>query len=138
MPTVLEILPDRGIVYMRQSGHLMVADSQKALADYARHPQARPGQQCLVDFSGVTSIERDWTKVMALQAEVAETMLPRTQEMLLIFYAPTPLTLELASVIVNSWDGVPDILPRIAQREDEALAILGLPETRIADLLASV
>ena len=138
MGTRFEILPDKGVVYFKHDGYVSADESRRFLRAYREHPLYRAGQNVLVDFAEVADYERDWARVIALQAEVADNIYPIPQELFLVLYAPNRLTQALAQVIANSWDDVPNVVTRIAAREDEALAILGLAETRFSDLLASV
>lgn len=53
----------------------------------------------------------------------------------MVYYAPSRLGLELAHLVLRSWEGFDAVVALIQQSEQEALSLLGLPETSIADLL---
>lgn len=104
--------------------------------DYTRNPDSHPGQKQLIDLSRVTNWERDFIKLMRMQAEKAEVFLGDRSDFMMILYAPTPRTQEVGRHFVASWEGVPGMVVSLQHDEAGALAILGQPETRIADLLA--
>ena len=135
MPLTFQIFPQRGLVYIRYTGYLRLADTVQAFAEYARHPDCAPGQKQLVDLAGVTGYERDFTELMKVQAQKAETFTGGRSETLLVYYAPTEMTLELAHTIDKSWTDVPGVVISIQSTEDGALAILGQKEETLADLL---
>ena len=136
MPTEFHVIAARGIVVVRHFGHLTVAESRDSFARYLRHPQARPGQNHLVDCSDLTSYEHDFAGILKLQADIAETFSPEAPETLLILYGPPGIPHEVATIIRNSWEGTGSVIPRVVTAEAEALAILGQPERRISELLA--
>lgn len=138
MPTTFDILTPRGIVYIRHIGKITIADNMAALADYAKHPDAAPGQMHLVDFTDVTEIERDYARLMALQAKVADVVTPNNHETLLVMLATSSAAIETATMVKNAWEGSGSVIPNVVTNEAEALAILGQPESLIADMLASV
>lgn len=136
MPVSFRIFPNRGLVYVRYEGDATVTDSTAAFQTYMAHPDCRPGQNQLVDLSRVTSIENDYAKLMKLQAMKAEVFAAGGTETLVVYYAPTPLTLKLARIIERPWEIVPGVIPIVVQTEDEALSILGQRENAFGALLA--
>ncbi|MBU2962184.1 hypothetical protein KO516_15460 [Citreicella sp. C3M06] len=129
------ILADRGLVYVRYEGFALIDDTMKAFGRYMQHPQARPGQKQFVDLSGVTGYERDFTRLMAIQARKADQFGSGGTQTLMVYYAPSRLGLELAQLVLRSWEGFDAVVALIQQSEQEALSLLGLPETCVADLL---
>jgi hypothetical protein len=136
MSLSFRILPDRGLVYVRYFGHVMIADSMTAFADYMRHPDSRPGQKHLVDLSAVTGFEKDFTRILELQALKTEHFVGQPMETLLAYYAPSAEAQQMAALVLRSWEGTDHIVARVLLTEAETLAVLGLSETRIDDLLA--
>ena len=55
MPVEFKILPERGLVVVRYSGHAAVEDTLIATKAYISHPEYSAGQKQLVDMSGITS-----------------------------------------------------------------------------------
>ena len=137
MPVRFDVISHRGIVVVHNFGHLTVATTQSAFAAFTASPACIPGQIHLSDLSAVTSYERDLPGFLQVQADIADKFHGDAPETLLVIYAPTPISMELARFLHNSWSGTGSVIPRIATTEAEALAILGVPETRISDLLAS-
>jgi hypothetical protein len=101
-----------------------------------RHPDSRPGQKHLVDLSGVTSFEKDFTRILELQALKTEHFVGQPVETLLAYYAPTTEAQQMAALVLRSWEGTDHIVARVLLTEAETLAVLGLAEATIDDLLA--
>jgi hypothetical protein len=131
------ILPDRGLVYVEYVGKVDVAETSQVFGAYMRHPDYRRGQKQLVDLSAANGWEKDYTRLMALQAQKAEALFDPAHETLFVYHAPTEQTRAIAHIVLRSWDGVGSVVPLIIETESEALAVLGQPETSFADLLQS-
>jgi len=136
MSVSYRILPNRGLVYIRYAGMMTLAEAEAALRAYAQDPAFRPGQMQLVDLSAVDGWERDFPRLMALQAQKAEVFFNQIHPTLLVSLAPTPQTQKVANVINRSWDGIDGVRYLTAQTEAEALALLGLPDESVGALLA--
>lgn len=136
MAVSFRILPDRGLVYIRYDGSLNATEGMVAFRDYMAHPDCRPGQKHLVDLSRVTTVERDYAVILQLQATKADHFLGPATETLIVYFAPTPVPRQAAGIILRSWDGVDHVIARVLDDEAQALAVLGQPERRIADLIA--
>ena len=135
MPCSFRILRDRGIAVVRYEGHATVAEGGRAFGEYAAHPDARPGQSQLVDLSAVISFERDFAQLMAFQARKAEQFLTGAEPALVVYFAPTRLTYDMAALIRRSWEGIDGIAVRVLQDEAECLDLLWQPERSIDELL---
>jgi len=104
MPVSLCIRPDLGLMFVNFTGHAKAAEAVEAFEGYRKHPAYANGQKHLIDFSGVTSFEGDFTKLMELQAKLLDALPPEHQA-LFVFCAPTPLTQQMAQLSVNAWAG---------------------------------
>ncbi|MFO7920820.1 hypothetical protein DZD18_00385 [Rhodobacteraceae bacterium W635] len=135
MPVDVTILRQRGLVYIRYSGFARLDDTIAALDAYGAHPDFRPGQKQLVDMSRVTGMERDYVKFMKIQARKAEIFLAAEVQTLLVCYAPNRLAVEMAEVMVRSWEPSGAVIPMIQPDEAAALHILGQPEDTFEALL---
>lgn len=135
MPVSFKILPERGLVYVRYTGFAGLDESFEVVGQYARHPDFRPGQKQLVDLSGVTGVEQDYLKFFALQARKADIFLGGAAQTLLVYYAPTPISMNLAEAVIRSWEPSGAVIPLIQEDEAEALQLLGQPERSFAELL---
>lgn len=138
MSISFHILPRDGLIYVRYSGHMRIAESREAFLNAVKDPGFRPGMKQLVDLSGVTGWERDFAGLMALQARKAEAFHTPDQPSMVVAIAPTALTREIANIVCRTWDGIDGIHYLVAENEAEAIAILGLREASIADLLRTV
>lgn len=136
MPVRFQILPKHGLVYVRYDGFARFEDTNSVFARYASDPEARPGQKHLVDLSRMTGMERDFVKLMEMQAKKADVFMGTGQQTLMVYYAPTPVSLELAHIILRSWEPVDMVIARIQEEETKALTLLGLKVQTFADLLA--
>ncbi|MBP9182340.1 MAG: hypothetical protein KBF78_04340 [Fuscovulum sp.] len=135
MPVTFQILRDRGTVYVRYDGQARIAETIEAFAAYTTDPDCRPGQRQLVDLSGLTGVETDYLSLMQMQAIKADHFGREGQQTLIAYFAPSRKGQDLALAVLRSWDGVDRVAARMFEDEAAALAFLGLPERRIADLL---
>ncbi|SEW15618.1 hypothetical protein SAMN04488515_1316 [Cognatiyoonia koreensis] len=136
MPTGFRIIPKYGIVFIQHSGLITVKESMDAIAAYAAHPDAAPGQKHLVDCAPVTDYERDWARIMSIQARMTEVIKPDGPETLLVLHAPAGMPRTVANLIRKSWEGNGPVLPRIVDTEAEALDLVGAKVACFSDLLA--
>jgi hypothetical protein len=136
MPASFRILSDRGLVYVRYHGRATAQDGLDAFRAYMAHPDCRPGLKQLVDLSAVTDIEQDFPRLLQLQAVKAEQFVTEGPQTLIVYFAPGAMPQRMAMQIIRSWDGIDHVVPRVLTDEAECLSVLGLAETRLADLLA--
>lgn len=136
MAVEYRIFPDRGLVYVRYSGQLLLDETWTAFAQYAADPEFRPGQKQLVDLSQVEGVEQDFPKLMQLQARKAGVIGRPDVETLMVFLAPGKSRDTIAQYIRRSWEGLERIVVRIVPDEAEALSCLGQQETNLSTLLA--
>ena len=135
MPAEFHILPDHNLVYVQYSGLMLVEDSLKAFGAYAKHPDARPGQRHLVDLTRITDMERDFARVMQLQATKAADLAMRETETLMVYFANTPASLKAAALAKNGWSASQGVIAIVQETEEAALAALGLAAASINALL---
>ncbi len=138
MPATFQILPKYNLVYVQYSGVMLVEDSLAAFGEYARHPDARPGHRHLIDLSRITDMERDFTRVMQLQAAKGEDLANREEETMMVYLANTPISQKAAALARNGWSDAHGVIAIVQNTEDEALASLGLPYRTVDALLQSV
>lgn len=137
MPVTFRILTARALVYVRYDGFARLQESFEAFGAYARHPDCRPGQRQFVDLTGVTGVERDFVKIMELQAVKADVFVSPGHQTLISYFAPSEPARTLAALAMRAWEGTNGVVARIFDTEEAALAFLGQAETRVADLLAA-
>ena len=138
MPLTFRIFPDRGLVVVRYSGFATIDETMTATRDYVSSPDYAAGQKQLVDLSRVTGYEKDYVRFMEMQASKAERFASSGVQSLVVYIAPTPISQEVSSLFIRSWDDVHAVVPLVQHSEAEALALLGQPETSIDMLLAPV
>ncbi|MCI5113005.1 MAG: hypothetical protein MRY75_20865 [Marivita sp.] len=131
MPASFHILPQHNLVYVRYSGLMLVEDSLKAFGAYARHPDARPGQRHLIDLSQITDMERDFARVMQLQASKGADLAMREAETLMVYFANTPVSLKAAALAKNGWSASQGVIAIVQETEEAALSALGMVATSI-------
>lgn len=129
------IFPDRGLVYVRYQGMARLADTGAAFDAYLNHPDYRTGQKQLVDLSKLTGIEDDFVGLMKLQAQKGRGLIGGANETLMVYYAPTPISMKLARIILQSWDGIDAVVAMVHADEAEVLSLLGQRETCLDALL---
>lgn len=130
-----QILRDYSTVYVRYEGLAHMGESLQAFSAYVAHPDYRPGQRQLVDLSGVTGFDRDFAGLLKAQALKADQFDGQAGQTLIAYFAPGRAAQEMAAIVLRSWEGFHHVAARILEDEAAALAFLGLPKTRIADLL---
>ncbi|MBY6046901.1 hypothetical protein [Vannielia litorea] len=128
MPLTYRIFPDIGLVYVRYEGHAGIPETMETFGRYMSDPGFRPGQKQLVDLSAVTSWDKDYAALLGIQAKKAEAFL-RGPETIMVYYAPTPQTAEMARLIMRSWEDLDAIVPILQDTERGTLEVLGLSET---------
>lgn len=137
MPVDFRIFPELGFVHVRCEGVLTVAESGAAFARYVAHPDRHPGQRQLVDLSLVTSVEFNYPALLELQMKKAAAFLEQGDaQTLIVYYAPTPETMNVAVLGQRSWEGISNVVALVQDREDEALELLGLRERRLSEIIA--
>ena len=135
MPASFQILPAANLVYVRYSGLMRVEDSLKAFGAYAAHPDARPGQRHLIDLSRITDMERDFAKIMQLQATKGADLAMREVETLMVYFANTAVSLKAAALAKNGWSASQGVIAIVQDTEETALAALGLAAASFDALL---
>lgn len=120
-----EIFREYGLVYVQYRGHAVLDDTFAAFKRYTEDPGFRPGQKQLVDLSRVTSFEKDYVRILSLQAKKAEAF-TKGPETLVVYISPAEDPLALAELVSRSWDDVSGVVPIIVSTEEEALAVLGI------------
>ncbi|MEL6215861.1 MAG: hypothetical protein AAFQ99_09315 [Pseudomonadota bacterium] len=138
MAVEFRILKSHGLVYVRYDDVAIVEETFRVFGEYVQHPDFRPGQKQLVDLSGLTSVEHDFPKLFELQMRKAEAFVGRGTQTLLVYYAPTKMSLAMAQIAMRAWEGIDGVVPIVQQDEAQALALLGVRETCLNDLLAAV
>ena len=134
MPSQFQILPRRNLVYLRHFGRLTVAGVSESFSTFVAHPDMRPGQNHLVDFSGISWYEPDFIGYMKMQARIASDLTGQADHTFLVVYGPDGPGRDLARIVLNSWDGQPGISVRMALTEEQALDILGERARRFSAL----
>lgn len=128
MPVSFRIFPERGPVFVRYAGFAKLDDTLAAFADYALHPNYKPGQKQLVDLSGITGYEKDFTKLMKIQAQKVDVFAAEGAETLMVYVAPTPLAKDLSRLVLRSWEPFDAVVALVQEDEAHALELLGQPE----------
>ncbi|WP_372886808.1 hypothetical protein [Shimia sp.] len=126
MPLSYRIYPQHNLVYVHCTGRVTVDETLAAFASYAAHRDCAPGQAQLVDLTEVTDYERDFTRIMALQAHQSDVFLASGSHPFLIFVAPTALSRTMAMAAVRSWQDLGAVVPLVLSRLSEALEVLSV------------
>lgn len=136
MAVKFRIFPDRGLVVVRFEGSILIEEAMAATQAYVAHADYAPGQKQLVDLSRATSYEKDYTRFMEMQAAKADRLACAGVQTLVVYIAPTPISQEICTMYLRSWDDVDAVVPMIQHSEAEALTLLGQPETSVDMLLS--
>ena len=138
MPVTFHILPKRQLILFYYKGLITLQESMDIVAEAASHPDYRPWLRQLCDLSAVTGVERDFPKLLKMQARILEDLDPGAEDLMVLFYAPTAPGQEMAHMAQKSWEGLNSVIVRIQDTEAAVLDLLGLPEQRLSDLLQLV
>lgn len=139
MPGSYRILADRGLVYVRYEGRVLLREAEEMFADFMGNPAGNLGLKQLIDLSRVTDWEKDFPKLMAMQADKADAFMTTGHTFFMVFYAPTEKARAMGRVLVAPWKNIPGIVTTMQEDEDAILDILGQPDASIdAILRASV
>lgn len=125
MPLSFRIYRDLNLVFVAYEGLMSIAETRRELSAYRTHPDFSPTQNHLLDLRRVTDWERDFPRLMAMQAEGIDMFTPGTTPPYLVYFAPTKVGQDAAMACIRSWDDGSVIIPRLTTREDDALQILG-------------
>jgi hypothetical protein len=126
MPVSFRILPQCNLVEVTYVGTVSIGQTRQSMQDYLAHPDFRPGQMQLVDFTRISGLGSDMPEFLAFMAEVAGMLPFELTDHMLVYIAPTPAAREVAMKVARSWDGIAGVTVRIADSRTAALAILGL------------
>ena len=135
MPVKFHILPQRNLILFTYSGMVGLQESMDAVSACARSAEYRPWMRQLCDLSLVTGVEKDFPKLLKMQAKFAEDLQDNGHDLIVLFYAPNKAGQELADMARRSWDGLNSVIVMVQTHEAEALALLGLRETRMDELM---
>lgn len=136
MPVTYSILPQRNLAVFTYWGEVKLCEPAAVVAAATAHPSYCDGMRQLCDVSRVTAVEHDAPALLKLHAHLADSLLARPHELVVVFYAPTQVGQEIAEMARRSWDGVSSVIVLVMVDEAEALAVLGLPETSLEALMA--
>lgn len=134
MPVSFRILPRRHLILFTYSGMVSLKETMDTVAACARHPDHHPLLTHLCDVSQVTGVERNFPKLLKMQAKISEDLLPLQGERIVLFYAPTRPGQELARMAQKSWEGISPVIVLIHDHEAAVLAYLGLKEKALSAL----
>ena len=138
MPVNYTILKDHGLVFVKYQGVMRIEETMETFGRYAQDPDCRPGQKQFVDLSEITEIEQDFPKLMEIQAKKAEVFMAEGAQTIMVYYAPTELGQRLGNIILRSWEPFDSVVALVIDSEEEALAVLGLRETSIEELIGHI
>ena len=134
VPVSFQIMPERQLILFTYAGHVTLQESMDIVASAAAHPEYRPWMRQLCDLAAVTGVERDFPKLLRMQARIIEDLLPQGQDLLVLFYAPTRAGQEMAHMARKSWEGLNSVMVLIQDQEAAVLDLLGLRETSLQQL----
>lgn len=137
MSVNFRIIPSIGLVYVRYDGQANMTDTLQAFSSYAQHPDFQPGQKQFVDLSALSGWDEDYLELMKAQAKKAEAFTGNNAETLIIYFAPSDIGKKLARLALRSWEPFTSVVPILQDNEGEALAILGLPQSSLDQLLST-
>jgi hypothetical protein len=134
VPVSFHILPHRQLILFTYTGHVTLQESMDIVAQAAAHPEYQPWMRQLCDLSAVTGVERDFPKLLRMQARIIEDLMPQGHDLQVLFFAPTRAGQEMAHMARKSWEGLNSVMVLIQDQEAAVLELLGLRETSLTQL----
>lgn len=134
MPIDFTIFPEKGIVLVQYTGVMRLQESRASAEAYMKHPDYKPGLRQLIDLGAVTDWERDYGEFLKLQAEHLAMYSTPGLSHHVVCHAPNEKTQSVAQMVLRSWEAIPNTVHSLCTTEEEALMILGLPETSFNQL----
>jgi hypothetical protein len=133
MPIRFCVLLNHGLCYVEYYGRATVQEGVDAFDAYLKHPDYRPGQRQLVDLSGVTKVENNFPRLFTFQADKAAAFMSAGHPVMMVYLAPTDVSLKMARSIQRSWEGLDGAVVRVAVDWPGAMDILGIPRNALDD-----
>lgn len=130
------ILPEKSLCIVQYHGHVTISETMEEAQRCASHPDFSPSFRHLFDFSKVESHQEEMVEFFTMQAAMVDMYLPTNGELLAVFLVGSPSSHEMVNMVRKTWEGLDAIIIRIQESEAEALALLGLRDTTINDLIA--
>lgn len=134
MAVSFELIPSRGLVYVRYSDLAGIDETIEAAQSCMQHPDFKPGLRHLFDVSRVTEVDQDFAKFFGLQARLVEFYEQAEGDQLIAFYAPNPAGQVMARMAQKTWEPMPEMVIKTFVAEADALAFLGQPERSVKEL----
>ncbi len=135
MPVSFRILKSHKLVYVRYEGHANIDETIASFGQYASHPDCEPGQNQLIDLSGLTGYDKDFARMMETQAQKADVFLADGAQPMVVYLSPTKISQKMSAMIVKSWEPFVAIIPIIVQSVSEACDILGVHSADLKEAL---
>lgn len=134
MPSSLKIFARHNLAVVTHSGVLRPDEVSAVFDSFRTHPDARPGLLMLVDLRPLERFDADVIQFFKLQMSAAEIFTSHPQEMIMCFFCPPGPNSRLARAIIDAWEAVPTARPKLAETEEQAISILGLPVSRLSQI----
>lgn len=137
MAGTFRFFADRPLVYMKFSGETYCEECVEAQKVIKATPGWSPNVGCLIDYSELTHFRSGYTGLQQVSAEMAASGLFDDGVMPLVYFAPTDLAFGVARMAQQILSPQLSFDIHVFREEAPALAFLGQPETRVADLFAA-
>ncbi|PWK62424.1 hypothetical protein [Roseicyclus mahoneyensis] len=123
------------LVYIQYTGVATATQATDVFIQYMKDPERKSGHRHFVDLSAVTGLERDFAALFRLQALKAEWLMQNESPTMMVYLAPSVLSLRIAHQVLRSWEGLDGAIIRLAEDWDGAMDIFGLPRNALDHLL---
>ncbi|WP_204114125.1 hypothetical protein [Shimia biformata] len=104
------------------------------ISDFRENPAFQAGLSQILDLTDVTEFERDFAKIMSLQATQVEALTGADAPAYFIFIAPNELTQAMANSALKSWREIDAVVPLVLNSLQDACDVLGLDISELADV----
>lgn len=127
MPSAFQIFPDDNFVVTLHWGRIDARGHAAMIREYRAHPDARPEQNCLVDFSRVEDFD---VTFQSLLYEISSLQLPNVNPALsrTAILAPDGVAFGIARMYLSVIEGRLSTQAIVATTRDEAFAFLGMAD----------
>ncbi len=131
----IRILPEHDLAYFRYSGTASIDDYLAVVDQYPRHPDFRLGQKNLVDLTRLEDIERDYARILELQARIAGFVQSTQNDIFSVIVAPSAIAQEASQIVLRSWEELnARVVRRMVRNMEEAAVLLGISPAALAPL----
>lgn len=138
MPANFQLFEKYGLAYVKFWDHVSMEEVAACAERFANEPGSDAAYRHLVDFSGVTSYDSNYVKIIEMQAKLADVFDGDANQWIFAYYAPKKVGREMANYGIRAWDNVEKVVIRMTMTESDTFDVLGLGDVSFASISEGV